>query len=114
MAVVRKCASLTTGLVTWSRLETGMANKQQARSAIDRLRHEVQELHEADSSDPRYQILLKELDRVEMLVNDHWPLSPELSSKLRFGLFGVREFEDKPKLSDELSNLDHLLKTSRA
>ena len=62
------------------------------------------------SPESLYEILLKELNRVGSLVANGWPLSAEDAANLRFGVFAVRELEDKPELSDKLVALDRRLK----
>jgi len=87
-----------------------MVTKEQALAAIDRVRRLVKERQQGDPSDVRYPILLKEFDRVERLIEMGWPLAAKDAADLRFGLFGVKEVEDDPKLSDQLNSLDRLLK----
>jgi hypothetical protein len=91
-----------------------MVTKGEALSELRRMRSLLEKFQQEKRNDRRYDILLKELDRVEALVNASWPLPPKVAADLRFGLFAVRELDDEPSLSDELCALDKVLKTGQA
>lgn len=44
--------------------------------------------------DPLLQFFLKELQRYENLVNDHWPLTPDEKISVNIGRVAVREFDE--------------------
>jgi hypothetical protein len=82
-----------------------MITREKALSEIHQAKNSVEKLQQA-SPENRYAALLNELNRVGSLVANGWPLSAEDAANLRFGLFAVRELEDKPELSDQLVALD--------
>ena len=82
-----------------------MITREKALSEIHQAKNSVEKLQQA-SPENRYAALLNELNRVGSLVANGWPLSAEDAANLRFGLFAVRELEDKPDLSDQLVALD--------
>jgi hypothetical protein len=82
-----------------------MITREKALSEIHKAKNSVEKLRQA-SPESRYEALLNELNRVGSLVANGLPLSAEDAANLRFGLFAVRELEDKPDLSDQLVALD--------
>ena len=89
-----------------------MKTKREIIEALTQMKALVltQQLEHPD--DLRFPPLAKELDRVESRITSGWPLPKAFASDLRFGLFAVRELDDFPELSDQLCDLDRLLKAS--